>query len=202
VIVADTSVTPSGVDQTRARILAATRKLYASKGSRGTTTREVAERANVNEATLFRHFGTKQQLLAEMLDHYSSVAEFPQMLEEVRSFPTTDEQLCALARRCVESMQRKEDLIRTSMAEEFTNPQAMTCAWQAAAAARVAIGEFFEEKVAAGELQGDGHWLARMFMSLFFAYVMSRKIWGDLDSPTEASIQKIVEVFMNGARGR
>ena len=66
----DTSV-KSGVDQTRLRILGAARELYAEKGSRGTTTREVADRAGVNEATLFRHFGTKGQLLSAMLEHFS-----------------------------------------------------------------------------------------------------------------------------------
>ena len=57
----------AGVEDTRLRILAATRTLYASKGSRGTTTREVAILAGVNEATLFRHFGTKTLLLTAML---------------------------------------------------------------------------------------------------------------------------------------
>jgi AcrR family transcriptional regulator len=47
-------------EDTRSRILAAAREIFALKGTRGTTTREVADRAGVNEATLFRHFGTKQ----------------------------------------------------------------------------------------------------------------------------------------------
>ena len=60
------AVSKPGVEETRLRILAAARELYARKGSRGTTTREVAELADVNEATLFCHFGTKGQLLAAM----------------------------------------------------------------------------------------------------------------------------------------
>ncbi len=201
-MIAPESIARSGVDQTRARILAATRELYANKGSRGTTTREVAERAGVNEATLFRHFGTKQQLLAAMLDHYSAVSTFPQIVERVRSYATTEEQLRQLALSCIESMKLREDLIRISMAEELTNPQALTCAWQAPTAARIVIGEFFAEKVAAGELRGNGQWLARVFMSLIFAFVMSRKLWGDVDLPLETAVANLVEVFYNGARGR
>ncbi|MEO7039366.1 MAG: helix-turn-helix domain-containing protein, partial [Candidatus Elarobacter sp.] len=49
----------AGVEDTRTRILAAARELFERNGTRGTTTREVAERAGVNEATLFRHFGSK-----------------------------------------------------------------------------------------------------------------------------------------------
>ena len=192
----------SGVDQTRARILAATREIYSSHGSRGTTTREVAVRAGVNEATLFRHFGTKQQLLSEMLDFYSGVSVIPEMVERVRSYAAIEDQLQELALGCIESMKRKEDLMRITMAEEITNPEALTCAWQAPTAARAALKEFFEEKVASGTLRGDGDLLARVFMSLFFALVMARKIWGDIDGTHETIAENIVKIFLNGARGR
>src|SRR5665213_4336942 len=56
----------AGVEETRARILAATREIFERNGTRGTTTREVAERAGVNEATLFRHFGSKAALIGAM----------------------------------------------------------------------------------------------------------------------------------------
>lgn len=192
----------SGVDQTRARILAATREIYANHGSRGTTTREVAVRAGVNEATLFRHFRTKQQLLSEMLDLYGGASAIPEMVERVRSYATIEDQLRELARCCIESLKRKEDLMRITMAEEITNPEALTCAWQASTAARAALKEFFEENVASGALRGEEDILARVFMSLFFALVMARKIWGDIDVTHESVVENIVEIFLNGARGR
>ena len=189
-------------EDTRTRILAATRELYASKGSRGTTTREVAVLAGVNEATLFRHFGTKGQLLGAMLDHFSVSHELPELLERVRSIPTIEGQLRELGRSCAESMKRKEDLIRVSMAEELTNPEAHTCAWQGPTAARLRLKEFFHERVAAGVLRGDPDMLARAFMSLFFAYTMARKIWGDLESPLDTAVDNLVDIFLNGALAR
>ena len=36
--------------------------LFARKGYQGTTTREIAEGAGVNEALLFRHFPSKENL--------------------------------------------------------------------------------------------------------------------------------------------
>ena len=50
-------------EETRERILVAARDVIGRKGKRGATTREIAEVAAVNEATLFRHFGTKEALL-------------------------------------------------------------------------------------------------------------------------------------------
>lgn len=52
---------------TRAALLAAARELFATAGYDGTTVRAIAERAGVNQALLFRHFGSKDGLFAEAL---------------------------------------------------------------------------------------------------------------------------------------
>ncbi len=43
-------------------------ELFSKKGFGGTTTKEIAAAAGVNEAIIFRHFATKQQLYAAILD--------------------------------------------------------------------------------------------------------------------------------------
>ncbi len=186
---------------TRQRILAATRALYSTKGSRGTTTRQVADRAEVNEATVFRHFGTKQQLLAAMLDHYNAETSFPEALDNVRRCATVDEQLRLLGQYAVDAVRRKEDLIKIAMAEELANPEGTTCAWRIPTATRVRVSSFFAEKVAAGELRGDPNLLGCAFMSLFFSYVMARTLWVELDeTPQEQIVAAMVAIFLNGAR--
>jgi len=197
----DVSQKPN-VEETRLRILAAAREIYAEKGSRGTTTREVADRAGVNEATLFRHFGTKGHLLSAMLDHFSAATALPALLDQVRTAKTIEEQLQQLGRGAIDQLKRKEDLIKVSMAEEFSNPEAVTCAWQAQTAARSALTGYMQEKVREGTLRGDPETLARIFMSLFFAYVMARKLWTRPDVSPDRAIEAIVDVFLNGARTR
>ncbi|MBV8642824.1 MAG: helix-turn-helix transcriptional regulator, partial [Candidatus Eremiobacteraeota bacterium] len=70
----------TGVEETRAKIISAARELFERNGTRGTTTREVAERAGVNEATLFRHFGSKRALLDAMREQACGVEEFRSIL--------------------------------------------------------------------------------------------------------------------------
>jgi AcrR family transcriptional regulator len=192
----------AGVEETRLRILTAVREIYAERGSRGTTTREVADRAGVNEATLFRHFGTKGHLLSAMLDHFSAASALPALLDEVRGAGSIEEQLRRLGAGAIEQLKRKEDLIKVSMAEEFTNPEGSVCAWQGQAAARAALSRYMQEKVTAGELRGSPEMLARVFMSLFFAYVMARRLWTGPDVSPDQAVATMVEVFLNGARGR
>src|SRR5579883_1509167 len=54
-------------DERRAAIIAAAVPLFARKGFSGTTTREIAEAANVSEALLFKHFPSKKRLYGEIL---------------------------------------------------------------------------------------------------------------------------------------
>jgi AcrR family transcriptional regulator len=192
----------SSVEDTRVRIMAAARELYATKGSRGTTTREVADRAGVNEATLFRHFGTKQQLISAMLDHYAGVTNFPEVVERARLLPTIELQLESLGMAAVEAIRRKHDLIKISMAEELTNPEGHSCAWRAPTAARHRLTQFFAEKVASGDLRGEPEWLARVFMSLFFSLVLARGIWEDEAQAPERAVSTMVGIFLHGAGAR
>jgi AcrR family transcriptional regulator len=52
----------------KARILAAAFELFAEKGFNGTTTRSIAERAEVNEVTIFRTFGSKERLFRQVAE--------------------------------------------------------------------------------------------------------------------------------------
>src|SRR5215471_11769327 len=53
----------------RNEILAAAMELFAKKGFRGTTTRDLATHADINEAIIFRHFTNKQELYSAILEH-------------------------------------------------------------------------------------------------------------------------------------
>ena len=65
----------------RRQILAVATKLFARQGFRGTTTREIAERARVNEAILFRHFPSKESLYWAILEEKCHVSRGHERLE-------------------------------------------------------------------------------------------------------------------------
>jgi AcrR family transcriptional regulator len=54
-------------DERRKAIVVAAVPLFARKGFAGTTTRELAEAADISEALLFRHFPSKRHLYGEIL---------------------------------------------------------------------------------------------------------------------------------------
>lgn len=63
---------PRDARATRARLVRAALELFTGQGYRGTTTPEIAERAGVAEATIYRHFTGKEALLnAACLDAFA-----------------------------------------------------------------------------------------------------------------------------------
>ena len=190
-------------DETRARILAAARELFALKGTRGTTTREVADKAGVNEATVFRHFGTKHALLHEMLDHYCESRD--QMRVTVESLQgSLVDQLCTIGHMAIDGIKRKEDLIRIGLAEQLTDPDASAMTWRTPVGALSLLSDYMQKRIDAGEFSGDPELLARAFMSFWFSYVLGRKIWNFPDEPDDRDrvVRQCVELFLNGARSR
>ena len=58
---------PTDLESPQARILDATRKLFAEKGFEGASTREIAERAGVNQAMIHYYFGNKKELYKRII---------------------------------------------------------------------------------------------------------------------------------------
>src|ERR1051325_8274222 len=56
-------------EERRSQILTVAVSLFSQRGFRGTTTKEIAHAAGVSEAMVFRHFATKEELYAAILDH-------------------------------------------------------------------------------------------------------------------------------------
>jgi AcrR family transcriptional regulator len=52
-------------------VLDAAAELFADRGPAATSIREVAARSGVNHGLVYRHFGTKEELVAAVLDHVS-----------------------------------------------------------------------------------------------------------------------------------
>lgn len=58
-------------EERRLQILRVAVRLFSQRGFRGTTTKEIAHAAGISEAMVFRHFATKEELYAAILDHKS-----------------------------------------------------------------------------------------------------------------------------------
>jgi AcrR family transcriptional regulator len=108
------------VSEVRESLLKAALKLFAEHGSRGATTRRIAQEAGVNEVTLFRHFPNKQALLQAALHAFAEQTPYLRLPDTPRDVAT---ELDVWARDHHKHLHRMRALIRTSMGEFEENPE-------------------------------------------------------------------------------
>lgn len=102
-------------DDVNERIREAARQLFAERGYAATTTREIARLADVSETLLFRYYGEKATLFAEVV-----TAPFLQLMEQfIQSRPGADISEKAAAqlftRQVYELFENNEDIFRALM---------------------------------------------------------------------------------------
>jgi AcrR family transcriptional regulator len=190
-----------GVEETRARILAAAREIFEVHGTRGTTTREVAIRAGVNEATLFRHFGSKAALIAAMREDACGLEVFRSVISGL-----TGEDIAAdlkkLSASSVDNMTLRRRLMLISMAEDAvygTGDDPDSPEWRGPRQILELLTEYFEARLAEGRIAGNPRMLARVLMGMMMQLVVARKIWvGEVIDQT--TVDLLVDVFLNGVR--
>lgn len=104
-------------EETRRRILAATRELFASKGYAGTTLEAIAEIAEVSPKTVSAVFGSKRAILAELINPDAFSDHVQQLLGELRATPEPSKRLwlvAQIARRAYEPLVLELELLRTA----------------------------------------------------------------------------------------
>lgn len=104
----------SSSSATHARLLEGAARVFAERGLLGATTKEIALTAGVNEATLFRHFQSKQRLLAAVIEH---VFVDPEELPAAAKEADLREMLRAFAERYARRMGRNMALVRVLVGE-------------------------------------------------------------------------------------
>lgn len=193
-------VTP---EETRDRIVLAARDVIKRKGKKGATTREIAEVAGVNEATLFRHFGNKDALIIAVAKRSCPDGQLREMIATLQG--PIEEQLLAIARSMNEHLLSMSDMIRWSLVEaDYEESIFAREAWRPQTAVRAAVSEFMSAKIAEGALRGNPTELAEIFMGMIFARVITGKKFPDsrIFSDTDYALSTMIDVFLNGVRSK
>ena len=108
---------------TKARLIEAALDLFAEKGVTETTTKAVAERAQVNEVTLFRNFGNKYRLLLAVLDDSAVFAKLIHALvEQASQKDNVADFLQEYAQESLKTLEKAPALVRSIVGEAGNYP--------------------------------------------------------------------------------
>lgn len=180
----------------RTQILEAALRVYAEHGYRGATTRLIAQAADVNEVTLFRHFGSKEQLIHEAIHTLVPESRGPGLPEQPVS---PGRELRAWARGHAEQLWKYRSFIRTGMGECEQHAEIGSYAGEGPRRVGVELRRYLK-RVKALELcdaECDVDVAARMLLGVLFADAVSRDIMPDMfPEPLADAADEYVNLFL------
>jgi AcrR family transcriptional regulator len=103
------------------KLLLAAIDLIAEKGYNGTSTQEIATEAGLSEKTLFRHFGSKQNLLEMAFNRFHYTEEMTKLFKEKLTWDLHSD-LLLISRTYHEIMNHNRKMIMISIKEEGNLP--------------------------------------------------------------------------------
>ncbi|TAE59468.1 MAG: TetR/AcrR family transcriptional regulator [Nostocales cyanobacterium] len=187
--------------QTRDRIINAARRLFASQGFDGTTTRDLAQAAGVAEGTLFRHFTNKKAILVEVATNgwVEILTDLLTELSEMGSYKA----VAQVMRRRMWNMQKNVDMMRVCFMEVQFHPDLRDRIQTEVIDKMTDVAEaFFQTAMDKGIYrQMDAKLVAKVFLGMFaIAGFADQTLIEPNASPQELQqmAEGLADIFLNG----
>ena len=164
---------------TRSSILNAAVQVFAQHGFRGSTTRRIADAAEVNEVTIFRYFGSKDALLEEAIFECAGTPFSTPLPLEPKDPPAELGEWCT---GVMSALHLRGPVIRKCMGEMEERPQFTSCAAEAPTLATNEVSSYLERLKAAGFTNEDFDpaVASSMLMGALFHDAMGRDMMPDI----------------------
>jgi len=188
----------------RQQIIAAAMELFAKKGFRGTTTRDLATQAGVNEAIIFRYFKTKEELYSAIIEHKAGERDLHrEELERLAAKDDDEEFLQAVGRSFLEKHETDTTFMRLLLFSALEGHQ-LSEMFVSSMAARHPIANYIERRIQDGAFrQLDPQLAARALIGMFAGFIMWQEIFGLKNKQPrdrEEVVRTFVSIFLSGIR--
>ena len=190
---------------TKARLIEAALDLFAERGVTETTTKAVAERAQVNEVTLFRNFGNKYRLLLAVIQDSAVFAKLVHALvEKANEKENVAEFLREYAQESLHTLEKAPDLVRSIVGEAGNYPVENRMALgKGLNEANRYVAAYLEQAIARENISSDftPEQIVNLFNFLLIGYFVVESstegytYWEDHDN----FLESLVNLFLQGS---
>jgi len=190
---------------TRQRLIHAALELFAVQGVTDTTTRQISELADVNEVTLFRHFGNKHGLLLAVIEDAGVFAHLGQtLIRKANQTSSIYQALKDYATACLAAMDQVPAVVRSVVGEAGQYPaKNREAIGRGFTQANRYVAKYFETVINRGQL--DTHLPAEKLASLLNGMLLGyavieftsefHQLWHDRDD----FLENLITLFLQGA---
>ncbi len=186
--------------ETRQRIIDAAVEIGSKVGYARATTKAIAEAAGVNEITLFRHFGNKENLFAAAIEQYGGPALATAI--ELQLSGDYRQDLMIMGNFFFGILLERREMLRLLLCESSHIPEVRTVLARNPRELRKMLTRYLQSQKEKGAIRGEHpEAMAQAFLGMFFAYAISLSV---LDEPIEPVISnselvsQFVDIFITG----
>jgi AcrR family transcriptional regulator len=196
---------PTPRNPTRQRLIQAALELFTANGVTDTTTKQIAELADVNEVTLFRHFGNKHGLLLAAIEEAAVFTELGKALvERVNQADDIDQALKEYAIACLEALEQVPEMVRSVVGEAGQYPtENREALGRGLTQANRYVAEYFDRVINRRQMQANipAESLASLLngMLLGYAVIEFTSEFHELWQSRDEFLTNLVTLFLQGA---
>ena len=192
----------SSVDR-RQQILDVATQLFARQGYEGTTTRQIAESAEVNEAIIFRHFSTKEDLYWAVIEDQCRIRAGREKLEQAIASGQDDEHIFTSI--ATEFLTRDATLPRLLLFSALERREVSQRFFKVHVASYYEIlGDYIRRKIEAGDFRDvDPILAARSFFGMLVYHFQVQELFGAKhlhDIELEHAVRTFVGIWLKGMK--
>lgn len=190
-------------DERRAQILREAAELFGSRGFKGTTTRDVAQRVGLTEAALYRYFPSKEAMYAAILDQRMAA---PDLLEPIQPLIEAGDDrgvFTELALVLLRSVGADPSILRLLLYSALEGHE-LARPFQEGRVRRLreTLAAYIERRKREGAFRADVKPMlaARAFIGMVIDHLIAREVFRqrDLDASPEEVAEGFVAIFLDG----
>jgi len=192
-------------DTKRHEILKAAMELFARKGFRGTTTRDLASHADVNEAIIFRYFINKTELYRAILEEKVHQSRDERYIEVEKLAQSSDVRtfLEFLGNKFLERSEQDSTFMRLLLFSALEGHE-LAEMFLASLAVGDPMVSYMEKQMANGTFRRMNPALAaRAFLGMFVSHIQMQEIFGQKNKAEfdrGEVVKTFVSIFMAGMK--
>lgn len=187
--------------ETAQRIIQAAARVFSEQGYSGATTRAIAATAGVNEVTLFRHFGSKKNLMLAVINQRSVLPSIGTALTGQLTGDYRQDLLRIGTRFLALTSERRNEILMT-LFEAQRLPEIRDTIAQVPLRQQKVLGQYLRHQIERGVVRDmDADLAAQAFFGMFFAYATSYLMLAGSDGaeiPLETVAALFVDIFVEG----
>jgi len=190
----------------REHIIQGAMKIFAQKGFRGTTTREIAKRLGISEALMFKYFPTKKDLYWAIIQKRMDGAEAMLFPREAIQAKEDREVFRAISSYLIKRNSEDPTFMRLILYSALEGHELSRIFFEKITQEKIGLlSEYIKQRIQEKAFRKVSPVIAaRAFIGMVINYVQSREIYGMKDilrfSDREI-VETLVDIFLNGLKG-